>query len=132
MRATILIVDEEPVAATTLAAVFEKSGYRVFRASAAGPALARFEAQPVDVVIMDDQLEGAQRLGRHLKGLRPAVPVVVFSSVPLYPQASSYADLFVPKPENPRLLLQRVAALIEESRSERASEGSDAGLPRAA
>lgn len=132
MPQTILIVDEEPVAALTLAAVFEKSGYRVLRASTAQGAFAAFTSEPLDVVIMDDQLEGAHLLGRRLKRLRPSLPLVVFSSVPMEQDAASFADLFVPKPENPRRLLQTVAALLENASRYATVEPRDTGLRKSA
>ena len=131
MEQTILIIDDEPVAALTTAAVFQKSGYRVLRSSTAQRAIAAFESEPVDVVIMDDQLDDAPSLAQRLKRLRPSVPLLVFSSVPTNPDGASFADGYVAKPENPRRLLQRVATLLENT-GNAAAERWDAGAPKAA
>ncbi len=132
MKPTLLIVDDEPVAALTLAKVFERNGYRVLSAPTAQRALALVASESVDVVIMDDQLEGAQPLGRGLKNQHPSLPLVVFSSVPINPDAASFADAFVPKPENPRLLLQRIATLLRNGQQHTRVEEWDKDLPKAA
>ncbi len=115
MPYTILIVDEEAVAALTLATVFESAGYRPLRASTVQQASQLVSTHALDAIILDDHVEGAHRFGRSVKQLRPPLPVLIFSSVPDDPDASSYADAFAAKPEDPRRLLQRVATLISNT-----------------
>ena len=95
--------------------------YQVRCAATAQQAMHSSDAQPVDVVILDDQVAGAHGFGHRLKLLQPGVVLLILSSVPLDPDASSYADGFAAKPDNPRWLLEKVSTLLRRVRRRAAS-----------
>ncbi len=121
-RATILVVDEEPVTRLTLSAVIEGAGYAPVQAADPAEALRTFHSRHVDAVLMDHTvLDDGKWLGSALKQARPEVPILVLSGNPSAKDAVAYADVLAAKPEHPTKLLQKLASLLQHRRQRRAA-----------
>jgi CheY-like chemotaxis protein/anti-sigma regulatory factor (Ser/Thr protein kinase) len=102
----ILVVDDEPLVATTVTEMLQSLGYEVRTRTNAVEALAAFEADPaaVDVVITDLTMPGmtGDVLAQRLKIRRPDLPVIMCTgySERITPEAARTLgiDEFVMKP----------------------------------
>lgn len=106
----------------TLTRILEQHGFAVLGASSGSVALQLVKAQTVDLVIMDYNLpDGRGRLGPALKQLRPEICIVVLSGDPEAAQAAEFADLLLPKPQEPDKLMDELRRLLRRSRQHRAA-----------
>ncbi|HLX74640.1 MAG TPA: response regulator [Terriglobales bacterium] len=118
----ILIVDDNALTLLTLTRILEQHGYCVLGANSAGSGLQLVQHQPVDLVVMDYHLpDGDIELGPALKQMRPELPVVVFSGDPEAAQAAAFADLLLPKPQEPERLVAEIRRLLRGGRAEQAA-----------
>ncbi|HKW66484.1 MAG TPA: response regulator [Terriglobales bacterium] len=114
---SILIVDDNALMLLTLTRILEQNDYSVLGASSASSALQLVKSKPVDLVITDYNLPGGGReLGPALKRLLPQLPVVVLSGDPEAAQAAEYADLLLPKPQEPEKLMSEIRRLLRKSK----------------
>ncbi len=119
---TILIVDDNALMLLTLTRILEQHGYAVLGASSGKHALQLVQAQRVDLVIMDYNLpDGRGELGPTLKQQRPQLPIVVLSGDPEAIRAAEFADLLLPKPQEPDTLMEELRRLLQKSGAERAA-----------
>ena len=120
--ATILIVDDNSLMLLTLTRILEQHGYLVLGASSGHTALQLVRARTVDLVIMDYNLpDGRGQLGSSLKQTRPGLPIVVLSGDPEAAQAVEFADLLLPKPQEPDKLMEKINRLLRERGKTRAA-----------
>lgn len=118
----ILIVDDSALLLLTLTRILEQHGYSVLGANSASRGLQLVQEQPVDLVIMDYRLPGGELdLGPELKRMRPRLPVVVFSGDPEAAKASAFADLVLPKPQEPESLMAEIRGLLHRGKADRAA-----------
>lgn len=77
----ILIVDDEPEIREELAEYLAGKGYRVIVAGDGPEGLAKFRAEPCDLVITDMKMPGmaGDEVIRRLRGIAPGLPVVVLT-----------------------------------------------------
>ena len=114
---SILIVDDNALMLLTLTRILEQNDYSVLGASSASSALQLVKSKPVDLVITDYNLPGGgNELGPALKRLMPQLPVVVLSGDPEAAQAADYADLLLPKPQEPEKLMGEIRRLLQRSK----------------
>jgi CheY-like chemotaxis protein len=114
---SILIVDDNALMLLTLTRILEQNDYSVLGASSASSALQLVKSKPVDLVITDYNLPGGgNELGPALKRLMPQLPVVVLSGDPEAAQAADYADLLLPKPQEPEKLMGEIRRLLQKSK----------------
>lgn len=119
---SILVVDDNALMLLTLTRILEQHDYSVLGASSASSALQLVKSKPVDLVITDYNLPGdGSGLGPALKRLRPALPIVVFSGDPEAAQAAGYADLLLPKPQDPERLMAEIRRLLGQKSAEHAA-----------
>jgi len=119
---SILIVDDNALMLLTLTRILEQNDYSVLGASSASSALQLVKSKPVDLVITDYNLPGGGReLGPALKRLHPQLPVVVLSGDPEAAQAAQYADLLLPKPQEPEKLMSEIRRLLQQKGTEHAA-----------
>jgi DNA-binding response OmpR family regulator len=117
---TILAVDDEPTLLETLAYNLERDGYRVVRAVDGREALARFRAEPVDLVVLDlmlPELSGMEvcRIIRQESDVPILMLTAKDSEVDKVVGLEVGADDYVTKPFSLRELQARVRALIRRS-----------------
>lgn len=119
---SILIVDDNALMLLTLTRILEQHDYSVLGASSASSALQLVKSKPVDLVITDYNLPGGGcELGPALKRLRPKLPLVVLSGDPEAAQAAEYADLLLPKPQEPEKLMAEIRRLLQQRSAEQAA-----------
>jgi PAS domain S-box-containing protein len=77
----VLLVDDEPHAVSALRALLAEDGFAVTGATSGEEALARFEADPADVVVLDVEMPGMSGLAllEKLRQRAPALPAVIMS-----------------------------------------------------
>ncbi len=120
MARTILAVDDEPTLLETLAYNLEQDGYRVVRATDGREALARFRAEPVDLVVLDlmlPELSGMEvcRIIRQESDVPILMLTAKDSEVDKIVGLEVGADDYVTKPFSLRELQARVRALLRRS-----------------
>jgi DNA-binding response OmpR family regulator len=126
MSARILVVEDEPQLRNLLRLYLERDGHRVTEAGDGPAALAAFDADGADLVILDLMLPGMQG-ETVLDALRETgdVPVLITSAkrsdAERIAGLRAGADDYLAKPFNPHELTARVAAILRRSR---ASSGS--------
>ena len=121
MKARILVVEDEPQLRGLLRLYLEREGHHVTDAGDGPAALAAFDAQPHDLVILDLMLPGMQG-ETVLEALRDAgdVPVLITSAKRTDAERiaglRAGADDYLAKPFNPHELTARVAAILRRAR----------------
>jgi CheY-like chemotaxis protein len=134
--AKILVVDDDPVIQMTLQRVLEQGSHVVAVAGDGQKALARFDSDSFDLVILDIFMPGMDGLEamRLILKRRPDVPIIMTSGRPDTPNSISEPDYLtmatklgavsaLPKPFKPATLLALVSDCL-------ASAGNKAAPPR--
>jgi DNA-binding response OmpR family regulator len=121
----VLVVDDEPTIATSIAARLRAEGYTVEVAHDGPSAIARFEADEPDLVVLDVMLPGFDGLEvcRRIQARRP-IPVLMLTArdteTDLLVGLAVGADDYLTKPFSIRELAARVGVLFR--RIDRAAE----------
>ncbi|GAB4202554.1 MAG: response regulator transcription factor [Roseiflexaceae bacterium] len=131
----ILVVDDDPAVLDGVATLLEQAGYPAARAASAAQALAQLAgpAHP-DLVVLDLMLPDGDgyTLCRHIRRLRPYIPVLMLSARDETSDKVAGlelgADEYVTKPFEPRELLARVRAMLRFARQRVAAEGGELPL----
>jgi len=113
---TILYVDDSPKALRLLSSVFQMCRYVVLTADDPRKALAMAETIEFDLAVFDYQLPhmSGVALARHIRRLRPEVPLLLFSAMVTLPEDELGAvDEVVAKGESLDLLLNKVRRLLK-------------------
>lgn len=125
MKATILLVDDDPDFLEMHRAVLRDKGYRVLAATSGAQCVKLAEAEPPDLIILDMIMEGRNSGMEVARALRSSertarVPLIMVSSVNesvpshIEPDAVSLpVNVFLEKPVDPELLLETVAGVLE-------------------
>lgn len=116
---SILIVDDEASITDALNLLFRAEGYDVSTAHNLEVGLAKFEREPVDLVITDLSLGGLELL-KSVKAKRPTTEVVIITGYGTVPQAveatKAGAFYFLEKPFEPEQILLIAEKALERSR----------------
>jgi len=127
-RARILVVEDEPRLAELLRLYLERDGHQVTTVGDGSAALAAFEAEPIDLVVLDLMLPGLA--GEAVLGAireQGDTPVLIASAkrsdVERIAGLRMGADDYLAKPYNPHELTARVAAILRRSRGEDRAPG---------
>ena len=140
-RARILVVEDEPRLGELLRLYLERDGHRVTVVTDGRAAIASFDAEPVDLVVLDLMLPGLN--GEAVLAAireRGETPVLIASAkrsdVERIAGLRLGADDYLAKPFNPHELTARVAAILRRSGASGARPGAgrrdQAGRRRAA
>jgi DNA-binding response OmpR family regulator len=120
MNDTILIVDDEPKLARSLALILQRAGYRVTTAATAREGLQFLQAGPFDLVFLDIKLpdqSGIQLLPQ-IRRLYPDMPVVILTAHASLDTAieavRAGASDYLLKPIDPEAILARVNKIHED------------------
>jgi len=124
---TILLVDDEDSVRKVLAFPLERDGYDVVQAADGEEALEKFEAHPVDLVVLDimlprlDGLEVCKRLRA-----KSTVPIIMLTArddeLDKVIGLELGADDYITKPFSIREFRSRVRALLRRARAPRATD----------
>jgi CheY-like chemotaxis protein len=115
----ILSVDDEPGILWTRQQILESTGYDVLSAADGQQALALFDSQPVDLVLLDYLMPGMDggTVAHEMKARKPSVPVVIVTASPISEGTLTCADCRIDKGQGPALLLEKIRQLLSiESR----------------
>ena len=124
--AKILVVDDDPVMQMTIQRLLQQAGHAVTVADDGQKAIARFQGESFDLVVMDifmpgmDGLEAMRLILKHA----PSTPILMTSGRPNTPNSISEPDYLtmatklgavsaLPKPFKPAALLAMVSACLE-------------------
>lgn len=119
----ILIVDDEPKIVAVIRSYLEQAGLRVISAANGPQALAAFEHDQPDLVILDLMLPGlaGEDVFKTIR-MKSAVPVIMLtaksSEEQIFSGLTLGADDYVTKPFSPRQLVARVQAVLRRSLGE--------------
>jgi DNA-binding response OmpR family regulator len=112
---TVLCIGSEAMSLYQRCAFLKEHGWRVFSATSGHEGIFRFAAEPVDVVVLDlnhDGAEGALIAGE-LKRMRPNVPIIILVNEghAVVEGALESADAVVPRSDQFHDLLKALEAL---------------------
>lgn len=131
----ILVADDEPTARLLMSAALQKAGYTVEAAADGAEALARFRAQPCDMVMLDVEMPGLDgyelcaALRREAGDALPVVMVTGMDDTASIERAyQSGATDFIAKPINWALLGHRVKYLLRAYDALRALHSANARI----
>jgi DNA-binding response OmpR family regulator len=127
VRPRILIVEDEPQLRGLLRLYLERAGYAVTDVGEGDGAVAAFEAEGADLVVLDLMLPGMQGEAV-LEALRETADVPILITSAKRSDAERIAGLrlgaddYLAKPFNPHELTARVAAILRRSRPDAAMD----------
>jgi two-component system, OmpR family, copper resistance phosphate regulon response regulator CusR len=114
----VLLVEDDPKVAYTVAATLRENGFRALRCGTGQEAIARFESDPVDLVILDlglPDVDGMAVLQR-IRAKSPSIPVLVLTARDAVKDRiaglDGGADDYLVKPFSLSELLARLRALV--------------------
>jgi DNA-binding NarL/FixJ family response regulator len=113
-RATVALIEDEPLVRTALAAAIDQAGYTVVCAATGVEALALFDARAVDLAIIDIGLPGRMdgiATIREARRHHPDLRVIFTSGKPPTPEVSALGA-FVMKPARVASVLEAIAQQI--------------------
>lgn len=128
----ILVADDDPDLLDLVAYALGQTGYLVVKAGDGTAALASFEAEAPDMVLLDINMPGMTGFDvcSAIRS-RSTVPVMMLTArgeeQDLVRALDLGADDYLTKPFSPRTLLARVKALLRRARLERSAEPMSAG-----
>ena len=128
MDASILVVDDEPALANTLAIIFQQAGYSASAVYSGEEALAFITAHQPSLVIMDVIMPGMNgvALAKTIQMSYPSCRVLLFSgnadTQDLLDAAEQEGHAFeiLAKPIPPPQMLAKVASLLDQEHSSQA------------
>ena len=133
MLPTALIVEDDEAVRSTLARVLTSSGIQSTLTASGQEALDALKADPVDVILLDINLDGMDgfEVIHTLRDAGNQVPVMVVSGrtedVDMLYSLEIGADDYITKPFNPVTLAAKVKALIRRSQASGAAASIEAG-----
>lgn len=117
----ILILDDDPDICTMIKMVLEYHGFTAFIAESEESANQVLSSGPIDLIIMDMLLSGADGtdICRRIKNddKRSSLPVLMFSAHPTAREScmAAGADGFIPKPFEMTDLIDKINFFIEQN-----------------
>lgn len=113
----ILSVDDDQAILLTRQAILECEGYAVLSAADGNQALAYFETQPINLVLLDYAMPGMDggRVCREMKKAKPYVPVIMVSANLVDGDTLRRVDHFISKGDSPRVLLGKLREVLTQN-----------------
>ena len=113
---TILCIDDHRNALIGRKMLLENSGYEVLEATCGVEGLELFRSHPVDAVVLDYQMPGMNGdvLAAKIKRIRSSVPIMLLSAYGPLPESKLQSvDTFVPKSQEPKMLVSTLQHLLD-------------------
>lgn len=112
---TVLCVDDERIGLRVRKIMLESRGFNVLTASDGRQGLEVFEANRVDLVVLDyfmPDMNGGE-VAAELRRRRPDLPIIFLSAYfSLPPEALELANAFITKGDPPDALLEKIEQLV--------------------
>ncbi len=127
---TIMVVDDDRISLKQISATLKRGGYHVITADDGEAALYRIPGLYIDLIVLDSimpRMDGPEVL-RHLKDKdgTAAIPVMMLTGKTQRASDEEAVELgaedYIAKPVDPKLLLERVAKLLEKTEDRLAVE----------
>jgi two-component system response regulator (stage 0 sporulation protein F) len=112
--ATILCIDDEPSAMEARKLLLESEGHRVFEAANGKEGLAIFQAEPIDLVVLDYWMSGMNGLAvaREMKRIKPGTPIIMLSGLSELPgEGVGLAERWILKGRSAQDLIRAIGEL---------------------
>jgi CheY-like chemotaxis protein len=112
----VLCVDDDMVGLQVRKLLLERSGYRVLTALDGALGLDIFAREAVEAVVLDYSMPGMDggQVAIRMRQCKPHVPILLLSAyVGLSAEIISLVDLYMTKGEGPKMLLQKLGALLQ-------------------
>lgn len=116
MSKKLLCIDDELTGLEIRKLLLESQGYVVLIAVRGSEAIDLFQRETVDAVVVDyymPEMNGSE-VARHLKTLRPDIPIILLSAFAADSSQSDF-DACVMKGEHPRILLGTLDNLLHSA-----------------
>jgi len=123
MAETLLYVDDDAPRREVMEERLRQLGYRVITASHGTDALDKFDAEVVDLAIVDYYMPGmcGDLVAMEMKSRKPTVPVIIFSGTfTLSEMVLAFVDGFISTSDEPAALVDKVAEVLAPRRAQRA------------
>jgi len=123
MAETLLYVDDDARRREVMEERLRQLGYRVITASHGVDALDKFDAEVVDLAIVDYYMPGmcGDLVAMEMKSRKPTVPVIIFSGTfTLSEMVLAFVDGFISTSDEPAALVDKVAEVLAPRRAQRA------------
>jgi len=119
VRATILLVEDEPAVRQLFVQALRRAGYRIYEARDGREALELFDrhGEAIDMLVTDMRMPhmGGAELARQLRARRPSIKLLCVSGYPGSDAAELNVD-FLAKPFSRDALLTKVREVLERTR----------------
>jgi len=123
MAETLLYVDDDARRREVMEERLRQLGYRVITASHGTDALDKFNAEVIDLAIVDYYMPGmcGDLVAMEMKSRKPSVPVIIFSGTfTLSEMVLAFVDGFISTSDEPAALVGKVAEVLAPRRAQRA------------
>jgi len=123
MSETLLYVDDDALRREVMEERLRQVGYRVVIAANGEDALLKFNAEAIDLAIVDYYMPGmcGDLVAMEMKSKKPNVPVIIFSGTfTLSEMVVAFVDGFISTSDDPGALLDKVADVLAPRRTQRA------------
>jgi len=113
---TILCIDDHRNALIGRKMLLEDCGYKVLEATGAKEGLKLFRSHSVDAVVLDYQMPGMNGdvVAARMKRIRSSIPIMLLSAYGPLPESKlKSVDTFVPKSQEPKMLLSKLQHLLD-------------------
>ncbi len=128
VQKTILCVEDEEFQLDLRKSVLASAGFLVLGARSAQAAMEIFEAEHIDLVVMDYWLSARNgtAVAEEMKRLRPGTPIIMLSGFSSLPGEGAVVDAWLRKAETePEDLVREVKRLVSQNRNQRPSPLSE-------
>ena len=120
-RSSILCIDDDESSLKIRKLLLEVSGYNVFTAASGADGIkALAGGTVVDLILLDYLMPGlnGDEVAKLVKQSYPSLPIIMFSAFPELPdEALQSVDFFLQKGDDPVILLDRIAEVVERKAS---------------
>lgn len=123
MPETLLYVDDDALRREVMEERLRQVGYRVVTTANGDDALRKFDAESIDLAIVDYYMPGmcGDLVTMEMKSKKPKVPVIIFSgTLTLSEMVVAFVDGFISTSDEPGALLDKVAQVLAPRRTQRA------------
>ena len=123
MPETLLYVDDDARRREVMEERLRQLGYRVITADHGADALEKFDAEVIDLAIVDYYMPGmcGDLVAMEMKSRKPNIPVIIFSGTfTLSEMVLAFVDGFISTSDEPGALVDKVAEVLAPGREQRA------------